>query len=81
MYTATPVICGLWGVPFLMLSMHLSKAIAANYISLVLFGWALAGPFWGIYSNRIGKRKPPLYIWLRRRFDRYVTYYFWFFTK
>ncbi len=61
MYTATPVICGLWGVPFLMLSMHLSKAVAANYISLVLFGWALAGPLWGIYSNRIGLRKPPLY--------------------
>jgi MFS family permease len=62
MYTATPVICGLWGVPFLMLSMHLSKAIAANYISLVLFGWALAGPLWGILSNKIGLRKPPLYI-------------------
>lgn len=61
-YTATPVICGLWGVPFLMLSMHLSKAVAANYISLILFGWALGGPFWGIYSNRIGLRKPPLYI-------------------
>lgn len=62
MYTATPVICGLWGVPFLMLSMHLPKAIAANYISLVLFGWAVAGPLWGIFSNRIGQRKPPLYI-------------------
>lgn len=61
MYTATPVICGLWGVPFLMLSMHLSKPIAANYISLVLFGWAIAGPLWGIYSNKIGLRKPPLY--------------------
>lgn len=62
MYTATPVICGLWGVPFLMLSMHVSKAIAANYISLVLFGWAVAGPVWGIFSNKIGLRKPPLYI-------------------
>ncbi|MGV3740384.1 MAG: MFS transporter [Gammaproteobacteria bacterium] len=62
MYTATPVICGLWGVPFLMLNMHLPKAIAANYISLILFGWAVAGPLWGIYSNRIGLRKPPLYI-------------------
>lgn len=62
MYTATPVICGLWGVPFLMLSMNLTKAVAANYISLVLFGWAIAGPIWGIFSNRIGLRKPPLYI-------------------
>ena len=28
----------------------------------MLFGWAVAGPFWGIFSNRIGLRKPPLYI-------------------
>lgn len=62
MYTATPVICGLWGVPFLMLSLQLPKAIAANYISLILFGWAVSGPLWGIYSNKIGKRKPSLYI-------------------
>lgn len=60
-YTATPVICGLWGVPFLMLTQHLPKATAANYISLILFGWAFAGPLWGILSNRIGRRKPPMY--------------------
>ncbi|MDP1604032.1 MAG: MFS transporter [Legionella sp.] len=62
MYMATPVFCGLWGVPFLMFKMHLAKAVAANYISLIFVGWAIASPLWGIYSNRIGKRKPPLYI-------------------
>ncbi|MDP3560881.1 MAG: MFS transporter [Legionellaceae bacterium] len=62
MYMATPVFCGLWGVPFLMLKMHLAKATAANYISLVFIGWAVASPLWGIYSNRIGLRKPPMYI-------------------
>ncbi len=62
MYMATPVFAGLWGVPFLMIKLHLSKATAANYISLIFVGWAIAGPLWGIYSNRIGKRKPPLYI-------------------
>lgn len=62
MYMATPVFCGLWGVPFLMLKMHLSKAVAANYISLVFVGWAVASPLWGIWSNRIGRRKPPMYI-------------------
>ena len=61
MYMATPVFCGLWGVPFLMYKMHISKAIAANYISLVFLGWAIASPLWGIFSNRIGLRKPPLY--------------------
>ncbi|MCX7117442.1 MAG: MFS transporter [Legionellales bacterium] len=61
MYMATPIFCGLWGVPFLMFKMHLAKATAANYISLVFIGWAIASPLWGIYSNRIGRRKPPLY--------------------
>lgn len=62
MYMATPVFCGLWGVPFLMFKMHIAKSIAANYISLVFIGWAIASPLWGIYSNRIGLRKPPMYI-------------------
>ncbi|PJD94347.1 MAG: MFS transporter [Legionella sp.] len=62
MYLATPVFCGLWGVPFLMGKMHIAKATAANYVSLVFVGWAIASPLWGIYSNRIGLRKPPLYI-------------------
>lgn len=62
MYMATPIFCGLWGVPFLMFKMHIPKAIAANYISLVFIGWAIASPLWGIFSNRIGLRKPPLYI-------------------
>lgn len=62
MYMATPVFCGLWGVPFLMFKMHIAKATAANYISLVFVGWAIASPLWGIFSNRIGRRKPPMYI-------------------
>jgi MFS family permease len=62
MYMATPVFCGLWGVPFLMNKMLLSKTSAANYISLVFIGWAIASPLWGILSNRIGLRKPPMYI-------------------
>jgi len=61
-YMTTPVFCGLWGVPFLMLKLHLTKAAAANYISLVFIGWAVASPVWGIFSSRIGRRKPPLYI-------------------
>lgn len=62
MYMATPIFCGLWGVPFVMFKMHLAKATAANYISLVFVGWAIASPLWGIFSNRIGRRKPPMYI-------------------
>lgn len=62
MYMATPVFCGLWGVPFLMMKMHLPKAVAANYISLIFVGWAIGGPLWGVYSNKIGLRKRGLYI-------------------
>ena len=62
MYMATPVFCGLWGVPFLMNKMLIAKSTAANYISLVFIGWAVASPLWGIFSNRIGLRKPPMYI-------------------
>lgn len=62
MYMATPVFCGLWGVPFLMNKMMITKTTAANYISLVFIGWAIASPLWGIFSNRIGLRKPPMYI-------------------
>ncbi|BCA95271.1 MFS transporter [Legionella antarctica] len=62
MYMATPVFCGLWGVPFLMNKMLIAKSTAANYVSLVFVGWAIASPLWGIFSNRIGLRKPPMYI-------------------
>ena len=61
-YMATPVFCGLWGVPYLMLKMHISKALAANCISLVFIGWAIASPLWGVFSNRYGKRKPSMYV-------------------
>lgn len=62
MFMATPVFCGLWGVPFIMFKMGVAKTTAANYISLVFVGWAVASPLWGILSSRIGRRKPPMYI-------------------
>ena len=62
MYLSTPVFCGLWGVPFFMFKMHLKKAVAANYISLVFIGWAIASPLWGSFSNHIGRRKTSMTI-------------------
>ncbi len=62
MYMSTPVFCGLWGVPFLMYKLHLTKTIAANYVSLILVGWAIASPLWGLFSNRVGSRKLPMLI-------------------
>lgn len=62
MYMATPVFCGLWGVPFLMLKLNITKPLAAKYVSFVFIGWAIASPLWGLFSNYIGKRKPSLYV-------------------
>lgn len=62
MYMGTPVFCGLWGVPFLMAKMSISKTLAASYISLAFVGWVVASPLWGIFSNRIGRRKTPMII-------------------
>ena len=62
MYMSTPVFCGLWGVPFLMLKMSITKTYAANLISLVFIGWVIASPLWGIYSNYVGRRKTPMII-------------------
>jgi len=61
-YMCTPVFCGLWGVPFLMLKLGIDKPSAANAVSLVFVGWAIASPLWGIYTNYLGRRKPSLYI-------------------
>jgi MFS family permease len=62
MYMSTPVFCGLWGVPFLMVKMSISKTLAANFISLVFVGWVIASPLWGIFSNYVGRRKVPMTI-------------------
>lgn len=62
MYLSTPVFCGLWGVPFLMVKLSISKELAANYVSLVFVGWVIASPLWGIFSNWVGRRKTPMTI-------------------
>ena len=60
MYMVTPIFCGLWGVPFLMFKMNITKAAAATDVSFVFLGWAIASPLWGLISNHIGRRKPPM---------------------
>jgi MFS family permease len=62
MYMATPVLCGLWGVPFLMMKLGVDKITAALLVTWILIGWAVASPLWGYISNRIGQRKIPMYI-------------------
>jgi MFS family permease len=52
---------GLWGVPFLVTHYGLSPSEAAAVTSTLLIAWGLGGPFLGVWSDRLGKRKP-LYV-------------------
>jgi len=49
---------GLWGVPFLISHHQLNPTKAASLTSCLLIGWAMGGPFFGWFSDRLGKRKP-----------------------
>ncbi|MBU3916825.1 MFS transporter [bacterium] len=52
---------GLWGVPFLTSHRNFSKSDAAATCSAILIAWAIGGPLFGSFSDKIGNRKP-LYI-------------------
>jgi MFS family permease len=51
---------GLWGVPYLGTRYGLSATEASSLTTSLLVGWALASPFFGRLSDRIGRRKPLL---------------------
>ena len=48
---------GLWGVPYLTALHGLSTATAASLTSALLVAWAVGGPFFGWFSDRLGNRK------------------------
>jgi MFS family permease len=62
MYLPTPAFAGLWGVPFLVTFYQLPRTTAAFFISLIFIGWAVGSPLFGIISDRIGRRKPPMWL-------------------
>ncbi|HEX5392650.1 MAG TPA: MFS transporter [Rhodocyclaceae bacterium] len=49
---------GLWEVPYLTQVYGLSKALAANHVSLSFFGLAVGSFFWGSVSDALQRRKP-----------------------
>lgn len=53
---------GLWAVPYLTQTQGLTKAVAANHVSLSFFGVALGSFCWGLLSDRLRKRKPVLLV-------------------
>ncbi len=61
-FMSTIVFCGLWGVPFLQLKYNLNPEQSATLTSLVFVGWIIGSPSWGLISDKIGRRKPPMFI-------------------
>ena len=53
---------GLWATPFLTQAHGLTRAAAANHVSLYFVGFALGCVFMGALSDRLGKRKPVLIV-------------------
>ena len=49
---------GLWGVPYLRQVYGLDPKSAAAITSTLLVAWALGGPLFGTWSQRLGRRKP-----------------------
>lgn len=61
-FMATPVFCGLWGVPFLEANYGMPREEAAYYTSLIFVGWIVGSPSWGLISDYLNRRKPPMVI-------------------
>ena len=62
LYAPTTALGELWGVAYLHIGRGFSPHIAAFANSLVFIGFGLAGPVAGWFSDRLGKRKPMLFI-------------------
>ena len=51
---------GLWATPFLTQAQGMTRAVAANHVSLYFVGFAIGCVAIGTLSDRLGKRKPVL---------------------
>src|ERR1700733_8156867 len=47
---------GLWGVSFISEAFQLSSNIAAQSVSLIFIGFAVGAPFFGWFSDWLGRR-------------------------
>jgi MFS family permease len=64
--TSAPLLgfASLWGVPFLETAYGLPRTHAATLTSMLFVGWGVGAPFFGWFSDRIGRRKAPLLVGL-----------------
>ena len=49
---------GLWAVPYLTQVHGLTRAVAANHVSVYFIGFAVGSALWGRVSDALGRRKP-----------------------
>ena len=61
-FAPVSVLGGLWGVPFLQEAYGFSRTDSAGIISLAFFGFAVGAPLWGWLADRIGHRKPLMWM-------------------
>jgi MFS family permease len=62
MFAPTPALGAMWGTSYLVTTRGISLTTADFIISILFIGWAVGSPLFGAFSDRIGRRKPPMYI-------------------
>lgn len=60
MFVPTTGFGQLWGVPYFMERYQIEKDAAGFMVSMIFFGWAFGGPFYGWISDKIHRRKLPM---------------------
>ncbi len=62
MFLSIPGFAGLWSVSFFSQSHSMDSTSAAFIVSMIFIGFAVGAPLLGWFSDRIERRKPPMYI-------------------
>ena len=57
MYTPTTTFAGLWGVPFVQITRHISTHDAGIIVSAIFLGWIVGAPLVGLLTNALQTRK------------------------
>lgn len=53
---------GLWAVPYLTQVHGMTRAVAANHVSVYFIGFAIGSALWGRVSDALGRRKPVMLV-------------------
>lgn len=61
MFAPTIVLGVAWGVPYLSAVYDIPRTVAAETTTLLFIGFAIGGPVFGYWSDRLGRRLPPMY--------------------